>query len=45
MGGLAGYFIYISQSTSQEITYMDFVHKYLSNNDVEMITLSEDKSN
>jgi len=30
---------------SKEVTYVDFVHNYLSKDDIEMITLCEDKSN
>ena len=45
LGGLAGYYAFYMQSPSQEITYMDFVHSYLSQNKVEMITLCEDKNN
>lgn len=45
LGCLASYYLFWSQSPSKEITYMDFVHTYLAKNDVEMITLCEDKGN
>ena len=45
LGGLAGYYAFFMQSPSQEITYMDFVHNYLSQNKVQMITLCEDRNN
>ena len=45
LGGIAGYYFYFAQPPSTEITYMDFVHSYLSQNKVEMITLQEDKNN
>ena len=45
LGGLAGYYALYAQSPSQEITYMDFVHQYLTQNKVQMITLCEDQSN
>ena len=45
LGGLTGYYAFFMQSPSQEVTYMDFVHNYLSQNKVEMITLCEDKNN
>ena len=45
LGGLVGYYAMFTQSPSTEITYMDFVHSYLSQNKVEMITLCEEKNN
>ena len=45
LGGLFTYYASFSQSPSEEITYMDFVHNYLTKNQVEMITLAEDKTN
>lgn len=45
LGGLTGYYAFFMQSPSQEVTYMDFVHNYLSQNKVEMITLCENKNN
>lgn len=43
---LSGFLFYYlaGKSTSQEITYMDFVNQYLSKNVVKMITITEDKS-
>ena len=45
LGGLFGYYALMMKPASQEITYMDFVQNYLSQNKVEMITLCEDKNN
>jgi len=45
LGGIGSYYAFFTQAPSQEITYMDFVHSYLSQNKVEMITLCEDKNN
>jgi hypothetical protein len=41
--GAFGWYM-VSNSPSQEITYMDFVNQYLSKNVVKMITISEDKT-
>lgn len=38
------YFYLSSRNPSTEITYMDFVNQYLSQNVVKMITITEDKS-
>jgi uncharacterized membrane protein YgcG len=45
LGGMAGYYLMFSEAPSQEITYMDFLHTYLAQRDIEMITICEDKGN
>ena len=45
MGGLVGYYGFMAKSPSEEITYNSFVTDYLQPNNVEMITLSEEKNN
>lgn len=42
---LIGYYGFFASAPSEEITYNAFVQEYLQNNDVEMITLSEEKNN
>jgi hypothetical protein len=44
LAGTATFYFLNLKKPSQEITYMDFVQNYLANNQVEMITLCEDKS-
>ena len=45
LGAMAGYYVYSSRSNSKEITYQEFVQNYLAKNDIEIITLCEDKGN
>ena len=41
--GLFGFYFASSTGGSQEVTYVDFLHKYLATNRCKMITISEDK--
>ena len=41
--GLVGYQVTSKSSSSQEVTYVDFLHQYLAPNKCTMITISEDK--
>ena len=45
IGALAGYYVFKSRSPSKEITYQEFVNNYLAKDDIEIITLCEDKAN
>ena len=43
--GTSLYSIFYSDAPSEEITYMDFVQNYLARNQVEMISICEEKNN
>mmetsp|Transcript_24432 Transcript_24432/g.30392 ORF Transcript_24432/g.30392 Transcript_24432/m.30392 type:complete len:184 (-) Transcript_24432:1992-2543(-) len=45
VGALVGYYGFMAKGPSEEITYNSFVTDYLQPNNVEMITLSEEKNN
>ena len=45
LGGISSYYTIFAKAPSQEVTYMDFVNNYLSQNKVELITLCEEKNN
>ena len=43
--GAFGYYFMTKQTSSEEVTYIDFVNNYLSKGQCKMITISEDKNN
>jgi len=43
-GGLAFAMYNMNTTQSEEVTYIDFINNYLAKNQVEMITITEDKS-
>lgn len=43
MSGAFGFYLATMGSAGEEITYMDFINQYLAQNQVTMITISEDQ--